>query len=251
MKALNSRKLIRSASAALLVLSSQSVFAREDSGVDHLDRAPSTELASAQVPAAGGVNTTEQSSSILAPSLRDEILGVSPQFGMIGYADLGDTYRSRAVAGLALDFNAAPIISENLKDYYLGVTSGFVYSHIGQGSSNIFGANADPGDASASGSNLALIPVNAKVGYNLSDSLRVSAHGGGNLTYRSVAGSADFGSASSSGDNEVWRIFPNAGADVEWTVTKGVTLVARPDVTFTTGNEIYMGTVGLVAPLAF
>ena len=229
------------------ILSSQLAFGASDRG--DIDRP--IHKASYNEPASQGVSTDQQSSSILAASLRDEVVGISPQFGAIGISDLSGSYTTRMAEGISLSFNLVPVISADLKDYYLGVSTGVFYSHLGSNSSNFFGANANSADFSSGGANLALIPVDLKVGYNVSDRVRVSAHGGGNLTYRSVGSSADFGATTSGTDQEVWRIFPNAGADVEFTVAKDITLTARPDFTITPGNAIYMGTLGIVAPLSF
>jgi len=238
---------------ALLALASPAAFAGSDRGfVDHERHLASDQiqLASATEPAPG-VSTSDKPSGIFAQSLRDEVLGISPQVGVIGYADLNGLYTSRMAEGLNLNFNVIPLVSQDAKDYYAGISTGIFYAHLGSHSSNFFGANADASDFTSSGSNLAVIPVDLKIGYNVSDSLRLSAHGGGNLTYRSVASTADFGTATSGNDQEAWRIFPNAGADLEWTVAKDVTLTARPDFTGTEGRVLYMTTVGIVAPLSF
>jgi len=216
------------------------------------ERQPSSdqpELASAKEPATG-VSTSDKPTGIYAQSLRDEVLGISPQVGVIGYADLGGQYTSRMAEGINLNFNLIPLVAPDAKDYYAGISTGAYFAHLGSHSSNLFGANADNGDFTSSGANLAVIPVDVKVGYNLEDNLRLSVHGGGNLTYRSVASSADFGTATSGNDQEAWRIFPNGGVDVEWTLAKDITLTARPDFTGTTGRVLYMTTVGIVAPLA-
>ena len=239
-------------SFALVALLSQSAFAGSDRGpLDH-ERSPSSdtqELASATEPAAG-VSTADKPSGIMAQSLRDEVLGISPQVGAVGYSDLNGNYTSRMAYGVNLNFNVVPLAFENAKDVYLGVSSGVYYAHMGANTSNFVGADANPGDFSSTGANLLVIPVDLKAGYNLQDNLRLAAHGGGNLTYRSVGNSADFGPNTSGTDGEVWRIYPNAGAEVEWTVAKDLTLTARPDFTFTPGQVLYMTTVGISAPLA-
>jgi len=239
---------------ALLALASPAAFAAgSDRGpVDHERNLASDDLqlASATEPAAG-VSTSDKPTGLFAQSLRDEVVGISPQVGIIGYSDLNGQYTSRMAEGLNLSFNVIPLVAQDSKDLYAGISTGIYYAHLGAHSSNFFGSSSDESDFTSSGSNLAVIPVDIKVGYNLSDSLRLSAHGGGNLTYRSVASTADFGTATSGNDQEAWRIFPNAGADFEWTVAKDVTLTARPDFTGTTGRVLYMTTVGIVAPLAF
>lgn len=92
--------------------------------------------------------------------------------------------------------------------------------------------------------------MDLKVGYHLTDRVRVSVHGGGNVTYRSVASSANFGESSTGSDSN-WTLFPNAGADLEIGLTRQISLAARPDITFTTGQEVYMGTLGVTIPMTF
>jgi hypothetical protein len=196
---------------------------------------------------AGPNLSVHEGKSVFSDSLKDEVIGISPQVGMVSYADSSGAYRSRAAAGLLADFNATPLIAPELKDFFLGVTTGGFYSHTGSNASNFFGSVSD--DASG-GSNLVVLPMDLKVGYHVTDKLRLSVHGGGNLTYRSVAQAATFGS-NSTGTSSAWSFLPNTGADVEVAITNEISLAARPDVSFAPGGtSLFMGSVGVVAPLS-
>jgi hypothetical protein len=115
-----------------------------------------------------------------------------------------------------------------------------LFSHLGDPGSNFFGADAAVA-AGSGGANLFLIPANLKLAYNLSDNIRIGIHGGGNITYRTIASSINLG-PSSSVPGAVWRIFPNAGADAEFSLGKNVALMLRPDWTITPGNPLFSGT---------
>jgi hypothetical protein len=119
------------------------------------------------------------------------------------------------------------------------------YSHIGTADANFFGANGAEGAAVAS-ANFMLIPVDLKVGYLLpSGNVRFSVHGGGNVTYRSVAGAVSLGEvAAADASNSSWNIYPNAGLDAEFGP-----FIVRPDWTFTSGNSLLTATAGIVFPL--
>jgi hypothetical protein len=191
--------------------------------------------------------SVHEGKTLFSDSLKDEVVGISPQVGMVSYADSSGAYRSRAAAGLLADFNAIPLVAPELKDYFAGVTLGGFYSHTGSNASNFFGSVSD--DASG-GSNLVVLPMDVKLGYNVTDKLRVSVHGGGNLTYRSVAEAASFGS-NSTGTSNAWSFLPNTGADIEVALTNQISVAARPDVSFAPGGtSLFMGTLGVVAPLA-
>jgi hypothetical protein len=207
----------------------------------------SQEMLAANDGGAGPNLSVSEGKSVFSNSLKDEVVGISPQVGMVSYADASGAYRSRAAAGLLADFNATPLIAPEMKDFFLGVTTGGFYSHQGSNASNFFGSVSN--DASGGG-NLAVLPMDLKVGYHLTDKLRVSVHGGGNLTYRSVAESASFGN-NSTGTSSAWSFLPNTGADVEVALTNEISVEARPDVSFAPGGtSLFMGTVGVVAPLS-
>jgi hypothetical protein len=175
-------------------------------------------------------------------SIRDETLGVAPQVGMLSYTNPNGAYSARAFAGLTASFNFIPLTaSPEARLWYIGLTTGALYSHNGSSSSNFFGAN--PSVSATDNSNILYIPADLKVGYNFGESFRLSAHGGGNIIYRSSSGSVNLG-AGSTGDDSLWKIYPNAGADMEWQVSKRVSLLIRPDVTITPANDTFSATLG-------
>ena len=111
---------------------------------------------------------------------------------------------------------------------------------MGPSNASFFGDNSGSGGATSA--NMLLIPADLKVGYNFTPAFRTSLHGGGNVLYRSTANAANTGDAV--GSDSLWRLYPNAGADFEWQVGRNVSLIARPDVTFTSGPTVLMGTLG-------
>ncbi len=175
-------------------------------------------------------------------SLKDEVIGIIPQAGVIGYVDQSGNREARGVAGLGLDVNFASAFDTTRdKDYFLGLSTGAFYSHMGPDNGNFFGdASGRPNGASSA--NMLLIPANLKVGYNFTPAFRASLRGGGNVMYRSAANAANTGDAF--GTDSLWRLYPNAGADLEVQVGRNVSIIARPDVTFTSGPTVLMGTLG-------
>jgi len=174
-------------------------------------------------------------------TMKEQVWGLSPQMGLFSYTDRDNQYTSRGAIGIGFDLNASPALWAKSNLFYLGFSTGFLYSHIGSTDSNIFGNNGS--NIETEGANLLSIPLDLKFGYNVSDSFRLSARGGGNLIYRSIAKSMDLGAGSGSSD-ELWKIYPNAGLDAEYQVSENLSLVARPDITFTPGKNIFVATIG-------
>ncbi|OFZ54235.1 MAG: hypothetical protein A2428_07115 [Bdellovibrionales bacterium RIFOXYC1_FULL_54_43] len=193
--------------------------------------------------------TTAEASEVTQGYLTDEIFSVKPLVGVIAYRDLftSDTNTSRGALGLSMDYNASAMLGETMqRNWYLGPSVGFIYSHLGSPGSNFFGSAPDvaTGGNSAPGANILIIPTNLKFGYNIADSLRISAHGGGNVIYRSVASSMNLDTDSASQDS-LWKYYPNVGGDLDIGFGKNVALSLRPDVTFTPNENFFMGTLGL------
>ena len=188
--------------------------------------------------------TTTTESNVGVGALGKEGFGFKPEVGAMVYNDaLGNT-TSRGVAGLDIDMNLSRLVSTN-PGLYVGPQTGIVYSHLGSATSNFFGTSPSS-DVNNAGANMLLFPVNLKVGYNLTDSFRISAHGGGNVMYRSVANVMDLGASSfNNGSTSTWSMFPNAGGDVEFGLGKSASLLLRPDWTSTPGNDFFTGTLGL------
>jgi hypothetical protein len=205
-----------------------------------------TVLASLQLSAAayaqqGAHASYEEAKIPQKKTMKEQVWGLSPQIGFFNYKQQNNEYTSRAAVGMNFDFNASPSFWEKSNLFYLGASMGFLYSHIGSLDANFFGNNGSI--AETEGANLLSVPVELKFGYNLSDSFRLSARGGGNILYRSIAKSMDLGAGSDS-SAELWKVYPNAGLDAEFQVSDNVSIMARPDITFTTGKNIFVATIG-------
>lgn len=198
-------------------------------------------------PGETGGTTTASSAEVTKGYLSNEVIGIQPQVGAVTYSDpsTGIT-QGRGALGLMVDMNVMDAIDKTMGQYYLGPTVGIFYSHIGEAGANFFGQNAPSG---AGGGNLFEMPFNLKVGYNITDQFRLSVHGGGNVTYRTIASAINFGASSSGTSNSSWDVFPNAGADLEFAFGQHAAFLIRPDWTITTGNSLFTGTIALVLPL--
>lgn len=199
-----------------------------------------------------GMDTTAGTTTATADEatrglIKKEKVAIRPQAGVIVFEEgqTSDT-SSRFAAGLTVDMNAlSTFLGEST--WYLGPSSGLIYSHVGADGSNFFGTDAN-NPASAAGANFFYIPLNLKAGYNIGDRFRVAVHGGGNLTYRSVGNSMNLGDATAV-QNSTWRTYPNAGIDLESNLGQNIALTLRPDVMFTPGAEVFSGTLAVAIPL--
>ncbi len=191
-------------------------------------------------------NSSTQTADVGTRTLKTQSLGISPQVGILGYTNGSGNYVTRGATGLSVDGNLGKYFLSStgaLKDFYVGVASGAVYSHLGSSSTNFFGSNSD--DSNNIGADILVVPTNLKVGYYLNDNVRVSAHGGGNLIYTSASQGVNFGQGSWDSGAK-WNYFPNAGGDLEIALTPAISITARPDVTFfTTGETLFTGTLGI------
>jgi hypothetical protein len=189
-----------------------------------------------------GMTSTANNADMKAGFLSNNKVSMQPQVGVMAFKDALGNNTSRAALGLTVDANLASIISPSAGNLFFGPATGVIYSHLGSATSNFVGTNPDV--SLSDQANFLLIPANLKLGVALGDNFRVSARGGGNLTYRSIGSSTNFGPSSGT-DSSVWRIFPNVGADVEIGFGRNVSLMLRPDYTFTPGDNFFTGTVGL------
>jgi len=189
------------------------------------------------------MTTTAQSSDVTRGYLSNEFVGIKPQVGVVAFTDQFGNTQGRGAYGLTAEANIANMVGLKGTNLYTGVVTGFIYSHLGDPGSSFFGSGSDNPVGNA-GANMFFIPANAKVGYNLTDQLRVAAHGGGNVIYRSIGSSMALGPSSGT-SGSVWRIFPNVGGDVEYAFAPNVAVMLRPDWTLTTGNTMFTGTVAL------
>jgi hypothetical protein len=191
--------------------------------------------------------TSTQTESQAAKGLKSEKVALKPQVGVMVYQDPAtsdDT--SRATYGILAEANIMSWFSRSLENVYLGPVTGALFSHLGAPDSNLFGTNSSL-DMDAN-SNFLMIPADLKLGYTFGDDFRVAVHGGGNVIYRTVARSMNLGDRSTGTDNN-WVLRPNAGADLEFGLGQHVALTLRPDLTFTSGNDIFTGTVALAFPI--
>ncbi|MGK5083756.1 hypothetical protein WDW37_10675 [Bdellovibrionota bacterium FG-1] len=201
-----------------------------------------------------GAMSQAKTSELKVGGLHDEVVGVSPQVGMVNYHDMLGNTGNRGTIGLTSDMNASTLISNvtdmpDLKYLFIGPQVGFFYSHIGSGTANFFGAQ--PSDIAASGdagTNMFYIPLDLKVGMNYGK-FRPSIHGGGNIYYRSVASSFALGANPDTSSSSSWAIYPNIGLDLEVELTRSVALIARPDVTLGGSNRIWSASLGATIPL--
>lgn len=183
-------------------------------------------------------------------AIRDEIVGIKPQAGTILYkSPVDDSNQQRLIFGLTADWNMRhAFFGGNPTRWALGPSVGIYYSHLGSGNSDFFGAGDGSERNLGGGANMLLLPLNFKVGYNLTDSFRISAHGGGNMIFRSKANSMNLGADQGVSDT-LWKMYPNAGADFEIGLTRSVALLFRPDFTIAPEKDIFTGTVGISASL--
>jgi hypothetical protein len=174
--------------------------------------------------------------------IQKEVVGIKPQAGVMVFNDALDQTDSRAAGAIIVEMNALTSFFKNspvARNWYLGPSTGVIYSHLGEPSSNFFGSDAGGTRIGQGGSNYLMVPLDLKIGYLFPESnFRVSLRGGGNFTYRSVADAMNFG-ATTAGPGSRWRMYPNVGADFELGQ-----FVIRPDLTITPGNEVFTGTVG-------
>jgi hypothetical protein len=187
--------------------------------------------------------TRREESEVSRGMLRDEVFGMKPQVGVISFDEpgTGDT-ASRGVVGILFDWNFA-----SGSHFYVGPQFGGLFSHLGAPGSNFFGSDAPTGDRS--GANIVTLPANFKVGYNFTDRFRIAAHGGANFVYRSIASSMNLGRDADNTLSDNWSVFPNLGGDVEFGLGRSVSLMLRPDWTFTPGDDFFTGTIALGIPL--
>ena len=180
-------------------------------------------------------------------TLKGEVVGIKPQVGVATFNQKsisgGD---ARAAYGLTLDFNVINMMSnpsDSMQSWYIGPSTGFLYSNIGGPGANFFASSSNAGPSS----NVFQIPADLKVGYNFGQSARLSLHGGGNIIRRSDVSLVAIGTPNPAASGSDTTIFPNVGADVEFGLGKNFGLLIRPDLTLTKGPNVYTGTIGLSA----
>jgi hypothetical protein len=164
--------------------------------------------------------------------LRDEVIGFKPQIGFLNYDDVAENGFTTMTVGINSEINVLKFFKSNLdKKIFGGFESGITYSHL-----------------SSSSSTLLYAPLNIKVGYMVTDWLRVGGHGGGNLIYRSTADAMRL-NGTPEGPDASFSFYPNVGGDADFAVSKSISLTVRPDVTFTPGSDILALSAGVLIPL--
>lgn len=172
--------------------------------------------------------------------LQNEGFGLKPHAGVIVFNDPVEEDTTRGVVGLVMSWNLARAF-EYSTPAYIGIETGGFFSHLGAPGSNFFGS--DDNGIGGGGANMVLIPANLKIGIAPVDSVRLSAHGGGNVLYRSQASAINAGAGV--GGEDIWRIYPNVGGELEFALGRNAALSLRPDWTITPGDDFFVGTLGL------
>lgn len=171
--------------------------------------------------------------------LRDENVGIKPQAGILLFDSTAGN-QSRLAYGLTMDFNMSESVGAAGTPWYFGPSTGVIYSHLGQADSDLLGTEG--GESYGGGANMFVVPANLKFGWNASEMMRISTHGGVNVLYRSSPGVIATTDDATIGDR--WTVYPNVGADLEFALGSNSAFVLRPDVTLTPGNDIFTGTLG-------
>ena len=194
------------------------------------------------------LTSTTEAEEVTRGYLKNEVFSFKPQLGVLNFKDPSGNSTTRAAGGMTIDANLAPsLLNSPSKSLYFGPSTGVLYTHLGDPTSNLIGTNADS-PVGNSGANLLVIPANLKLGYNINELFRVSVHGGGNVIYRSIANSMNLGPTSAD-TASTWNLYPNVGGDVEIGLSRSASILLRPDWTLTPGNSIFMGTVAVGIPL--
>lgn len=172
---------------------------------------------------------------------------VSGRVGALGYQATDQSYTSRMIQGITVQWNASDRMA-NLGNAIVGLETGLLYSHNGAVGSNFFGTDSTA--ATGRGANSFLIPLNAVAGYRLSDNLHIAGFLGTNMIYRSVGNSMILGRASDSSTGSSTDFFPDLGVNVGWSATKNLGITLRAEVIPTPAAPLYTATLGATIPLA-
>ena len=175
--------------------------------------------------------------------IKDELFSIKPLTGVFAYDDGQGHTATRLNVGLAVDMNFTRASTQLSNEWYGGLSSGLVYSHLGDPGSNFFG-NASDLPLGYQSAYLFLIPVNTKIGFAPSDFYRISLHAGANVIYRSLNQSINLSdSAAISGSS--WLLRPNFGFDLDVAINRNISITLRPDWTLSSGTNLFTGTLAL------
>jgi len=188
-----------------------------------------------------GTSESVAPSAPIKKALLEEKWGLSAQLGTMAYRSNTEGSRNKATYGALFEYNVNNGDRGNLSSVFVGPVVGVLYSRLGRVGADFSGANGNVGDQDAYA---VIVPANIKLGYDFSNSFRLSAHGGVNAVYRSVANRMNLGTTE---DNTAhWDFMPNLGADGDVALGDNVAVTIRPDYTFTSGDVIFTGTLGLL-----
>jgi hypothetical protein len=188
-----------------------------------------------------GTSSAEET-TVSHGNLKDEVAGIKPEVAILSFQDSEGASTTRGAIGLHYDLNMSNIVAGASENLYFGPSFGGLYSHIGSNGADFFGTSPSINDGTAA-ANLVEIPLDLKLGYNFFDNLRVSAHGGGTLLYRSVASAVQLDTTTSQSSN--WKIYPAVGGDLEFGLTHNIAIDLRPDFTLTPINTLFTGALGI------
>src|SRR5690606_23620542 len=103
---------------------------------------------------------------------------------------------------------------------------------------------SEEGEANA-GANAFLIPLQAVVGYNLTDSFNLAAHIGGSLLYRSIGESMLIGREGDGSNDDQTDILPSVALNAGYALGQNTALNLRGDYIPTPADDIYVATLGV------
>lgn len=226
----------------------------EDSEVvseTEIDRTTVEEAGEAGEPgeADGGVaqeRTVIREKEVKRGGLDDQVVGITPQAGILSLNDNAGDGNVRAVGGITIDGNLFAGLPTRQVKPFLGPQVGVFYSHIGQPGANFFGLDSPGGDQ---GADLVLFPLNLKAGITVGESIRMAVHGGVNINYQHFARRDQDGEGTEF-RNQDWDANTNLGGDLEFGLGKDVSLLLRPDWTFRPGADVFSATLGIGFPIS-
>src|SRR5262249_45406036 len=156
-----------------------------------------------------------------------EVVGFTPHAGFMSYDDFANNSQTRPTVGFTVEADALKLLDfgPESKGWFIGPTGGFFFTPLAGSRGNYFD-----------------FPANIKVAYLLFDNVRIGGHTGGTFTFRSTSNSMDFGGDPTNFNNQL-NFYFNIGADAEVEVAEGIAILARPDIMFTPGSNVFTGTI--------
>jgi hypothetical protein len=209
--------------------------------------APQLEPTAPDATAPGIERTTITERRAPEGGLREEAVGIKPQFGFLTVEDAFGETNTRGVVGMTIDANLLKRARTEGGKPFLGPSFGVLYSHLGRPGADFFGNNAPSG--TGRGTHLILLPLNLKAGYTFSDAIRLAVHGGMTALYTNTS-SEDGVAVGLDPSTDSWSTRGNLGLDVELGIGRNVSLLLRPDWTFGELSTVFSGTLGLGFPIS-